>query len=802
VLEGAEDTECAYRQRRADGSYIWLEAGYRLIRDERGQPAGFLASIRDVSRRKAAEQEADAAFRRLQESLRLLQLSGSVARVGHWRLDVPTGLLDWSDEVFRIHGRPASETPALAVAIEAYHPEDRGRVSAIVEESLASGRSFQFAARILRPDRSIRHVVSHGQVERSASGETVGLFGVLQDVTEQALAEAGLRDREARLRLITEQASDIIMLVDVEANCLFVSPSVRTILGHDPQRMTGTNFFDWVLPDERARLEDELAMLLGSDTGLVNGVRFRAPRADGGVAWIEASGRLTTAENGAPRIVAVMRDITQQMSAEAELRKARRQAEAASMAKAEFLANMSHEIRTPMNGLLGFTELLLDSELDEEQRRHAGLIADSGRAMMRLLNDILDLSKIEAGQLEVVREPFDLRHALNACGRLLGPSVAQKGLGFAVELDEALPKFALGDALRLRQVVLNLLGNAIKFTMDGTVTLAARRIGGGLVEVSVADTGIGIAPERQQAIFEQFVQADASITAQYGGSGLGLAISSRLASAMGGRLTLESALGEGTRVILTLPLEETELAPAPKAVAPARPPVGARAAHVLLVEDHEVNQVMVTAMLTRAGHRVTLAEDGQTAIAMIRSRLDGHEMFDLVFMDMQMPGMDGTTATRAIRALGGAARNLPVVALTANAFASDLETCRAAGMNDHIAKPVSMDTLLAAVARWAPGARRRRASGGFVPSAAQRARFEAFRQSVLAQLDQLTAASAEAEVKAVREALHKLAGSAGMFGETALGDRAAALEDALAEWTADERLAALPAATAALRQAA
>jgi CheY-like chemotaxis protein/anti-sigma regulatory factor (Ser/Thr protein kinase) len=421
----------------------------------------------------------------------------------------------------------------------------------------------------------------------------------------------------------------------------------------------------------------------------------------------------------------------------------------------------------------------------------------------------------------VVAEPFDVAHALRACGKLLAPSAAQKRLQLGVTIADDMPPAILGDALRLRQIVLNLVGNAIKFTEQGEVRLSAhmeRVDGEQRLVIAVSDTGIGIAPERQGSIFEEFVQADHSITRRYGGSGLGLAISNRLAWLMGGRIDLQSRVGQGTTVTLALPAVAAEKPAETVKASPAHAPSPAqRPARVLLAEDHEVNQLLVRAMLAQGGHHVTVVPDGRQAVDAVRSAAEAGDPFDLVLMDMQMPVMDGLAATRTIRAAERAGdRRLPIVALTANAFASDLDSCRAAGMDDHLAKPVAMDALLAAVARWMrpaesdagdvpaaplpPPALR----SGFRPSAATQAKYAAHRARTLEQVDALVRGGtfAEEELQAVAELLHKLAGTAGMFGEPVLGDRAREMEQGLIDWPAAERPVRLSAAAELLRSAA
>ena len=755
--------------------------------------------------------QAGAALARLRESNRLFGMAGAIASIGYWRWETVSGAIQWSDEMFSIFGLVNGAVPPLDGIMASFHPDDRERVERLLELAVNEGAELDYAARLIRADGGVRHVVARGQVERDDAGAVIALFGVFQDVTERALAEETLRNSEARLRVITEQASDMIALIGVDGTCLFMSPASEAILGLSPAAMIGRRPLNLTHPDDRVAIERYGADLRRGRQAPGTSLRFRMRRADGAYAWIESSARLTRlAERDC--IVAVCRDVTHQVAIDAELRAARTQAEAASVAKAGFLANMSHEIRTPMNGVIGFAELLLTSDLTDEQRRDASLIVDSGRTMMKLLNDILDLSKIEAGQLDVTEEPFDLPHALRACGKLLSPGLAQKRLGFDIVLAPDLPRMVVGDALRLRQIVLNLLGNAIKFTDGGSVSLAARVVddnGADWLAITIADTGIGIAPDRQASIFEEFVQADHSITRRYGGTGLGLAISNRLARLMGGRITLESQPDRGTSVTLALPARLAEPAADAMPMAAPAPPRPVRAAHILVAEDNEVNQLLVRSMLERGSHRVTMVGDGAAAVEAVGAAAAAGAPFDLVLMDMQMPVLDGLAATCAIRssAADGGCR-VPIVALTANAFVADLEACRDAGMDDHVAKPVAMAALFAAVDRHlAAPARPAGAPGGraaFRPGATATAKYEAQRDAVLSHVDALVRRGAftDAELEEVAQWLHKLAGTAGMFGEAALGDVAGELEDELRDWPVDERPSRARAAAGRLRAAA
>ncbi|MEW5728417.1 MAG: ATP-binding protein [Pseudomonadota bacterium] len=511
----------------------------------------------------------------------------------------------------------------------------------------------------------------------------------IERLEAEKAAEAALRESEERLRLIVDNMPvPVVMTRIADQRILFANQQVKEVLlrSVDPIGALTRDFY--VDPSDRDRLMEVVAR-----EGHARNFEAHLRRGDGTTFWGLIS-VVPTVFKGEPVLMAGISDITDRRRAEEELKEAKERAEAATHAKSEFLATMSHEIRTPMNGIIGMAQLLREAPLGPEQREQVETLCSSGRALQSLLNDILDLSRMEAGKIQLGRADFALAQLVDDVIGLLRGRAAEKGITLDAEIAEDVPGWLVGDDLRLRQILLNLVGNAIKFTDRGGVRVRVSIAGGrdpAMIRFEVSDTGIGIPDHMLANLFQPFHQGDAAITRRYGGTGLGLAICHRLVELQSGRIGVDSRAGEGSTFWFELPLEAALGRPAAAAGEPAaETPAGLR---FLLAEDNPVNQKVVSTFLTRRGHHVELAADGREAVDKAAV-----QRFDAILMDMRMPVMDGIEATRRIRDLPPPHGTVPIIALTANAFADDARRCFEAGMTDFIPKPVDFERLAALVA--------------------------------------------------------------------------------------------------------
>jgi len=513
----------------------------------------------------------------------------------------------------------------------------------------------------------------------------------------ETLARKKLEESEARYRLLADRAKDIIIHLNRQLVIEYVSPAVRQ-LGYTPEALVGRSINAFLVPaDPPSAASAPLADLVAEQSRQPHVSLFRVLRADGGTTWLESSPTVLRDDAGEMAgMISILRDVTERLAIERELEVKRSEAEAATVAKTQFLANMSHEIRTPLTVVLGFATLMEGIEgLPEKAQAYIGRIKTGGNALLAIVNDVLDLSRLEAGKIQLAPRPVELANFVDETVDLIRANAAAKGCQIRLKTEKNMPARILADPDRLRQILFNLLSNAVKFGGGGgvEVRIASEKDGSGRLRIAVADEGPGIAPEDARRLFQRFSQVDASNTRQNGGAGLGLAICKGLSEMMGGAIGVESVLGVGSTFWFTFHAPPVEGAAMPRP--PGDDAKTLPALRVLVADDVEANREIVGALLEPFNVSLREAQNGAEAVEAAE-----HIAFDVILMDMQMPIMDGLEACKAIRAGRGPNRTTPILALSANVLPSQVEACRRAGMNDHVGKPINPAELLHKIACW------------------------------------------------------------------------------------------------------
>ena len=546
----------------------------------------------------------------------------------------------------------------------------------------------------------VRYFKSIKKPFHNQDGESCILV-IAHDVTDIRTAQARAEASEKQLQHAMHATGEGLWDWHIDTGQLKHNSRWYDLLGYAEGQMSGRidDFFKLLHPDELTEIHQRLQQSLHQ--GQTYHHEHRMQHRDGHWIWVLDRGEVVERDaTGKPlRMVGSFSNIQRRKQVELDLVEAKKQAEAANKAKSIFLANMSHEIRTPLNGIVGMLSLLESSGLALEQQEHALMIRQSAHALMTIIDEILDLSKIEAGKLELRAEPVNIRSLTASCAHLFSATANAKGLQLNTRYDHTVPEVLWGDPPRLRQVFNNLISNAIKFTDHGSVQIGIGTANGHWIG-EVVDTGLGIAPEELKSLFRPFTQLDGSSTRHHGGTGLGLSICERLVKAMGGQIGVDSHPGRGSRFWFSLPLLSKpcaasvtlprDLAPAPQATEPDR-------LSILVVEDHPLNQRMIMSMLDKLQMDSTLVDNGLSALQTLRD-----QTFDIVLMDCQMPIMDGYEAVQRIRAgeAGTQAAAIRIIALTANAMPEDVQRCESAGFDMHIPKPVTLDIIKNAITQW------------------------------------------------------------------------------------------------------
>ncbi len=696
---------------KKDGTTYWVSLNMVLLRDSQGNPESLMGALTDITQRRRMEEDLRASEERLRAiieqapmAMAIVGMDGtieyinrrSIENFGYLPEEIPTMDHWW----------------VLAYPDEAYRREVVETWTGLTHQAIAERRAIQgHEFSVTCKDGSVKATFIHGV---PVAGK---VFVMFEDITERRLAEQRLVDLNQSLeRKVEERTRALQRSFEQLENLarqvpgllfqfqLFPNASVRFPYASEAGRErfelpapasveNPEGLFDRVHPLDREALKDAIAASARTLEPFHR--EFRLLRPVQGTCWCSCDASPQRQEDGSVLWHGFVTDISDQKADEDALRLAKDAAESATRAKSLFLANMSHEIRTPMNALLGFLELVLDSPLDDQQRQYLALAQSRSKDLLMLIDDILDLSRIEAGRLTLEAQPFSPAGAVDDVVQMFSRAADRKGLRLVGQVSTSVPSEVIGDVRRMRQVLLNLVGNAIKFTTRGEIVVSVDRASDleDALHFRVRDTGVGISAEETASIFAPFSQGAAPHVGETGGAGLGLAIARRLAESMGGRLWLESERAVGSTFHFTARLQAQSSAPVPSSdgdegvgEAPAR--------KILVVDDDATCRYLVECMLKKHGHEICSARDGREALQILAL-----ERFDLVLMDVQMPGLDGLSTTRAIRSGGESvlAPDVPIIALTAFAMAGDEEICRAAGANGYLSKPVSARDLAAAV---------------------------------------------------------------------------------------------------------
>ena len=800
----------------AKGRSIWV----RVVGEaefEQGQAVRLVGAFQDITERRRIEAE-------LQQTNERFAMAADAAGIGVWECDVQNRSLRWDAWMYRLYQlEPTDGHTLFEIFLNRLHPDDRQRCAQAIEDALAGIREYDIEFRILLPGGELRHIRAAAQVRRDAEGVPMQLTGVNFNISERKRVELELMSTTSLLRTVLASALDVSLIAtDPNLTITVFNAGAENLLGYRSDELLGRA--TPLLIHDSKELKERAAELTAEFGRPVDGAAvFTDPstlqqprewtyvRKDG--SRVRVSLVVTAMRDAAGALfgyLGMARDVTQQNRFEASLREAMQSAEQANLAKSQFLANMSHEIRTPMNAVIGLTHLLGRSRLDTQQADLLAKIKLASKSLLAVINDVLDLSKIEAGELMMERSPFSLPQLMADLQSVMSVQAEAKSIGFAIEVPADLPTVINGDAARLHQILSNLLANAIKFTDRGGVCLSVRRLAnkpeGVRLRFAVKDSGIGINPEAQQRLFTPFAQADASTTRRFGGTGLGLSIVKRLVDLLGGELGLSSMPGLGSEFWVELDLAVASA----EALARQAPPVeasplldgaGLQGVRVLVVDDSDINREVARHILELEGAQVSVAGNGLQAFELLRAQPSA---FDLVLMDVQMPVLDGHDATERIRNELGL-KHLPIIALTAGALASERRRTEVSGMNDFVSKPFEPAALVACMRRHLrprsdlpallpassgqqPGETPTWPEIEGIDAADVRLRLDGdvplFRQLLRRLLDVFGALAVPAGglvpagVQALAGRLHKLRGSAGMLGAKRLQSLAEAAETA------------------------
>jgi PAS domain S-box-containing protein len=693
--------------RAKSGDLYWVDSVIAPLTDANGRVEKYISIRTDISPRKRIKAELERVNERF-------SVAATAAGLGFWDFDLAQNSLRWDDQMHAMYGCERTEGAQLyALWANRLHPEDRERSESEVRDAINGVRPFDTEFRIVRGDGEVRHLRAVARVMMDQDGVPHRMFGVNFDITDKKRTELNLVGTSTFLRSVLGATSEALIVgFKPDGRINFFNSGAERLLGFSAGEVVGSLSVLKLIDKDEVRAWARqgavraahatpitLADMLASSLGETHDWTF-IRKDEGRVPVSLTLTAMRDDQGGLIGYLGVGNDVTEQRARDKELRAAVHAAREASQAKSQFLANMSHEIRTPMNAVIGLSYLLDRTDLDGEQRDLLGKIQIAGKALLGIINDILDISKIEARKMGIERAPFNLSSLLYELSTMAGAQADAKGVGMHTRISEDLPEVLEGDVVRLRQVLLNLLTNAIKFTERGDVSLGVsvvRQSGPSVrLRFEVRDQGIGIPPEKLKSLFSPFVQADASTTRRFGGTGLGLSIVKQLVDLMGGTVEVESEGGKGSTFWVELDLQVCEhFIPEIDFSAASTEGERLKGVRILVADDSEINLEVARRILEIEGAKVMIARDGQEAVDLL---LADPKSADVVLMDVQMPVLDGHDATRLIRQ-GLGLKRLPIIALTAGVSHEERNLLRSTGMNDIVGKPFDPTELVQSIRR-------------------------------------------------------------------------------------------------------
>jgi PAS domain S-box-containing protein len=657
---------------KKNGQAVWLQMHVTPLLNDAGEIQHYVAIQEDITESKRTSE----ALRNSREQLRAAQQQ---AKIGSWELYAGDDHMHCSEEMCRTLGITYADQIPIAHIRSHVHPDDMPVLRRSFEDSIRRKTQFELDCRLTLIGQT-KYIYITGRSVEGESGKTK-LFGTIQDITERKRIEEEMRVAEKQYRSLFEYSQHMICMHDLEGIILSINPSGAHTLGYEPEELIGRQIMNLV--PERYRAEFSEYMKEIRRHGTYSGLMRMILRNGEETIWMYSNIRLADPE-GNPFVLSSNVEITGRYMMEKELRGAKKLAEEALISKDRFVANISHELRTPMNAIGGFTELLKKTKLSDEQGEYADAIGMATENLTAMINDILDIAKIEAGKIEFERRVFNVRDIMRKTHILLSPRADQSGINFTWSCEETVPAYVVSDDLRLTQILVNLVGNAVKFTSKGFVSFGCEVREETEKQLTlvfwIEDSGIGIPKEKLDAIFDPFTQVSGASNRKYGGTGLGLTIVKDLAELQGGKVLVQSAEGIGSRFEVLMPVEKIDPGMVQQVETVLNPLEHPGEIHVLLVEDHALNQQLAMRLIRDFGFTVSLATNGRAAIEVLKE-----EKFDVILMDLQMPEMDGYDTTQYVREKMFI--TTPIIALTAHSSSGEREKCLALGMTDYMTKP-------------------------------------------------------------------------------------------------------------------